>query len=121
MTVLRGKRSSKIARSPTKVKQDVNALVESMRGVSFDEKHPLSISETKRGRILADVQQRGYHVLLGRRGLRALVMKHGDSLVDQISGRPITFRRGRWIDRRCHSDDDASVPASKPLLVCVDV
>mmetsp|Transcript_18655 Transcript_18655/g.57351 ORF Transcript_18655/g.57351 Transcript_18655/m.57351 type:complete len:140 (+) Transcript_18655:956-1375(+) len=98
-------------------KKDVEeALVQSFSVCAVTEK-VLRVADAKRRRVVADVEGRGYHLLVGSAGvLRAVIVQRPTGLVDSLTGRTVLFREGRsnWADHlgpdgrlSCQSDDEA--------------
>mmetsp|Transcript_35592 Transcript_35592/g.113803 ORF Transcript_35592/g.113803 Transcript_35592/m.113803 type:complete len:120 (-) Transcript_35592:1869-2228(-) len=119
MTVARPRTSSKARSKVRKTSSpSLSEVVSSLSGMSLFE--PLSVSESKRPRITKDIKSRGYHVLVGKRGPRALVVERNDTLLDHLTGRPIEFRRTHG-DHYASDDETTRRAVTRAAPISVDV
>lgn len=112
-----GRRSVVAKKKSLVVKREVEALAQSFSACAVTEE-VLRVPDATRRRVVADVEDRGYHLLVGRAGaLRAVIVQRPGGLVDSLTGRAVLFRKGRrnWADHfhadgrlACQSDDEAS-------------
>mmetsp|Transcript_22780 Transcript_22780/g.29505 ORF Transcript_22780/g.29505 Transcript_22780/m.29505 type:complete len:140 (+) Transcript_22780:64-483(+) len=98
---------------PARESAGVGALVERLQTFCLEQKlerPPMIFHESKRRKVMNDIQTRGYH-LVCRRGIpRALIIPDSQILIDHLSGRVVQFRdhssSSNEDDRNCHSDGE---------------
>ncbi|KAJ8599234.1 hypothetical protein CTAYLR_006400 [Chrysophaeum taylorii] len=92
-------RSSTVSKKSVSKRRDddITVLGEMLRNCSLSSSStkPMIVSESKRAQIVADLNQRGYHLLVSRRRVPAALVvldEKSGALVDHLSGRALEFR-----------------------------
>ncbi|KAJ8602105.1 hypothetical protein CTAYLR_001672 [Chrysophaeum taylorii] len=122
-------RSSTVSKKSVSKRRDddITVLGEMLRNCSLSSsstKKPMIVSESKRAQIVADLNQRGYHLLVSRRRVPAALVvldEKSGALVDHLSGRALEFRPSSH-RRDCTSDDEGRILTLSPTLrTCIEI